>query len=236
MLRVVAVLTFALLLVPGVALANKVQLTDITVGDFAINGGNGGAFLATTKDDGDLANNTSFLTFCLEITQTFNLGGTYNYVLNDRAVSGGGNSQPNDILNPGDIVSDATKWLYYQAISGGYQTLAPLVGNLAQSGAYIQKAIWVLEDEIALSSVNAQIQALVGIANSNAFAWGGLQADGHQVYAMNLTDNSGSQKQDQLAYLKVSVPELGTVAYVAPAIPILAIYLAVVFLGVSRRQ
>lgn len=198
--RVPVLLALAgLLAVAPLAHANTVRLTDITTGDFATNAsGGGGPFLATTT--GTLLGAQSFVTFCLEINETFNWNTNYNFTLSDAAVlggAGGGNPDP---------VSDATKWLYYQVISGGYTAFASVFGTGSGVGARVQQAIWFLEDEVAWSQISTGAQSLVTFALTQD--WTSLFNAGHRVYAMNLTTSSGARVQDQLAY--VQVPEPGS--------------------------
>lgn len=194
--RVPVLLALAgLLAVAPLAHANTVRLTDITTGDFATNApGGGGPFLATTT--GTLLGAQSFVTFCLEINETFNWNTNYNFALSDAAVlggAGGGNPDP---------VSDATKWIYYQVISGGYTAFASVFGTGSGVGARVQQAIWYLEEET--TSITAEALALANFAITQD--WTSLFNAGHRVYAMNLTTSTGARVQDQLAYVRVPEP------------------------------
>jgi len=195
------------------ASASTVTLTDYTAGnsDFANNawvdvtaGGNeysgyGGPFTATTS--GGLLGNTSFITFCLEINEEFYYNATYNYSLADGAVPGGLGGQ-----NPGggnyDPLSDATKWLYYQIVSGAYSSWYSNATGLSldgNAGANFQYAIWNLENELTNGQTPAAGLSLAtyALAHENI---GDVSAAGYTVYAMNLTDANGNYAQDQLAY------------------------------------
>jgi len=187
--------------VPAAARADTITLTDWTSGEyFAVNAaGGGGAFLATTTGTGPLGNST-FMTFCIEYNENFSYGGTYNYELSGGAVGGGVSGG-----NP-DSVSDATMWLYYQALSGGYSTWwAAIDLNL---GATFQEAIWFLEGERDAGQISSAGLAMANFALANQTSWASLYAQGHRVYAMNLTSTSGPA-QDQLAYI-APVPEHGS--------------------------
>jgi len=208
MTRKVAVLfaLVAVLAVPSFAKADTVLLTDWTTGDFETNAAfGGGPFRATTT--GALLGNSSFVTFCLEFNEHFSYGGTYDFTLSDAAVSGGVSGG-----NP-DPLSDATRWLYYQARFGGYAswyTGATGLPASASVGAAFQNAIWWLEGERTAAEIGGTgsagyLMAQWAVANQN---WSALYAQGHRVYAMNLTSVTGGQVQDQLAY--ASVPEPAT--------------------------
>ena len=219
---VMAGLSVAMLGLPAAAQAATVTLTDWTTGHFATNApGGGGAFRATTAGGDPILGNISFLTFCLEYNEHFNYGGTYNFTLSDGAVQGGvagGNPDP---------VSDATKWLYYQAVSGGYVSVFGALGAAVTSaGSHIQQAIWLLEQEKTsgqVSTVANNLANFAGLAPQLA-NWTLLQSQGHRVYAMNLTTiPGGGVVQDQLAYVQVAVPEPGTFTLAAAALSLLGI-------------
>ena len=193
----------AVLALPFAAEASTVTLTDWTSGDFAANAsGGGGPFLATTSPDSTLG---SFLTFCIEYNEHFSYGTPYNFVLSDGAVSGGVSGG-----NP-DPLSDATKWLYYETVSGDYATwFGTATGAaLASAGSNFQLAIWYLEGERTLAEIGgassaAYLTAQYATTNQN---WAGLYAGGHRVYGMNLTTLAGGPAQDQLAYEQLRVPQ-----------------------------
>lgn len=188
--------------------AATVTISDYVGGHFDSRAGNGGPFKATTAAD-------DFVTFCVEFNEYISLPGTYNYTLSDEAKAGGvskngtyvGDSGP---TATGDPLSDATKWLYtqirfnnlYQSLTGG--SLPTLNGSW---GARAQEAFWYLEGERTSGDINAASLALANEAINNAPQWAALYAAGHRVYAMNLTDDRGAAKQDQLYYERVPVPE-----------------------------
>lgn len=191
----------AALALPIAAQAGTVTLTDWDVaGDFKKNApGGGGAFKAVV--DGGPLDDLEFFTFCLEFTEHITLPGTYNYTLSDKAMNGGGGPNP-------DPLSKATMWLYYQAVSGGYTSvLSTALGayNAANTGWYIQEAIWFLEEERDSTLIDAKSLALANYAATNQ-NWDALYSLGHRVYAMNLTSATGQLKQDQLAYMPTPEP------------------------------
>jgi hypothetical protein len=212
-LIVVHALFAIVLFAPWSASAGTVKIEDWTeAGHFAINAPlGGGAFLATTTG-GPLGNRT-FMSFCLEFNERIVLGNTFNYELSDNAKAGGGGAGPD-----GDPLSDATKWLYYQTVAGGgYDELVTQVagsGNLANSGWYIQQAIWYLEDERAASQIHAYSLALANLAITGAAnattGWAALNALGHNVQALNLKNAAGDLRQDQIVWTfapPTSVPD-----------------------------
>jgi hypothetical protein len=191
-----------LLLAPWSAHAGTVRIDDWTeAGHFANNAPNGGgAFLATTTG-GPLGNRT-FMTFCLEFNERITLGNTFDYELSNNAMYGGTGGGP-----AGDPLSDATKWLYYQTASGtgGYQALVTQAGgDLMSSGSLIQQAIWYLEQERTAGQISSYAVALANLAISGAAnvatGWAALNAAGHNIYAMNLENNAGVWKQDQIVW------------------------------------
>jgi hypothetical protein len=190
------------------ATANTVTLTDWTTGDFADNAaGGGGAFKATTT--GTLLGSGSFMTFCIEFNEHFSYNGSYDFALSDEAKLGGaGGPHP-------DPISDATKWLFAKAITGGYTafyTTATGLGLGSGVGAVFQEAIWYLEEERTAGQISAAALALATYAQGQN--WNALYLAGDRVYAMNLT-SGGSPAQDQLAYLHeatitVNAPDSGS--------------------------
>lgn len=190
----------AVLVMPAAASANTVLLTDYSLGnsDFINNAaGGGGPFEAKTT--GAALGVADFITFCIEYNEHFSYGGLYDFELSDSAKSGGvagGNPDP---------VSDATKWLYYEVVSGGYASIYSAATGQGLSndvGANVQNAIWYLEDERTASDIGGNssagyLLANYALANQN---WNTLFALGNRVYAMNLTDAAGGRHQDQLAY------------------------------------
>jgi hypothetical protein len=144
------------------------------------------------------------VTFCLEYTEHFSYGNTYNFTLSDSAMNGG-TEVPSDGL-PGDLVDSATKWIYFQVVTGGYTSFASYFGTGVGVGARVQEAIWLLEDERTSGQVTSGAAGLAAFALTQD--WAALEAQGHRVVAMNLTTANGGLVQDQLAYF--SVPEPGS--------------------------
>jgi hypothetical protein len=189
---------------PAVAFAGTVTLTDYTSGYFATNAGNGGPFLATTT--GGPLGDTSFVTFCLEVSENFSYGASYTYALNDGAVNGGVAGQTSTNYDP---LSDATKWLYYQVATGNYVSwYATVTGTSLSSGtgAGFQYAFWYLENEKTSGEIPSLGVSLANYAVAHAGDWSPLYASGNRVYALNLIDGAGGLHQDQLAFQQLAQP------------------------------
>lgn len=193
---IIVLLTAAVGLLPTGAQADSVTLQDWAAGDFAVNGGNGGPFRATTT--GSLVGDREFLTFCIEFSQSFNYGMTYNFTL-------------------ADTLTDTTRWLYYEALTSGYTSwYQTATGSQLGStvGSQIQYAFWYIEGQRTLAQIggassDAYKVAVYALANQN---WDDLYAAGNRVYAMKLVSATGIQAQDQLAHTMemVPVPEPGS--------------------------
>jgi hypothetical protein len=189
----------AVLAIPTAALASTVTLNDYSGGnpDFTTNApGGGGAFTATTV--GGPLGNLSFITFCLEFSEHFSYGGTYNYTLSNGAIAGGVSGG-----NP-DLVDDATKWLYYQVRTGGYSSIAAF-GSPGDVGVRVQEAIWFIEGEKLAGEISVGSLSLANYAVANQ-TWNAISANGFTVYAMNLTNPDGTRAQDQMAMIATPEP------------------------------
>jgi len=184
---------------PALVHADPITVVDWNDGYFANNAaGGGGPFKAMTS--GPALGTSEFLTFCLEFNEHFSYNTPYQFTLRDRAFGGG-------VASGGDPVSDATKWLYYKALTGDLSWYDGLPGLDLDGyvGANIQYAIWFLEDErtqAQIPSAGYDI-AQYALLNQN---WNDLYSQGHRVYAMNITDAAGGPHQDMLAYEPVPEP------------------------------
>ena len=114
-----------------------------------------------------------------------------------------------------DTVSDATKWLYYESLSGGYTSWYQAATGInpvgrTDVGENIQYAIWLLEQEAPPAPTTTAGSAIAAWAIDHSKdvvgGWDDLYSQGHRVYAMNLTDRSGNVVQDQLAHTQVPEP------------------------------
>jgi hypothetical protein len=201
-LLLVVVASLAVAAAPTLVRADTITVADWNTGYFADNAsGGGGPFSATTS--GALLGTSEFLTFCLEFNEHSSYGTPYNFTMGDRAYGGG-------VAAGGDPVSDATKWLYYQARIGdlGWYDGLPGLDLDSSVGANIQYAIWYLEDERTEAEIGGNTSAgykvaQYALANQN---WNDLSGQGHRVYALNLTTVTGAPAQDVLAYTPVPEP------------------------------
>ena len=110
----------------------------------------------------------SFQSFCLERAETIEIGKTYNVVLNDRAILGGG-LLPGEALAPGggDYLSVETAYLYSLFRSQkltGYDDLT--TADHQESANKLQLAIWYLEGEAVNPSEKAFAQDFIDIAQA----------------------------------------------------------------------
>jgi hypothetical protein len=217
LLVIVALVVLAGMPVP--AQADTVTLYDWVGGRFDRNAtgteGTGGPFSATTE--GALLGDSSFVTFCLEYNELLSYGTTYEFTLSDGAKYGGVSGGTNGF----DPLSDATKWLYYQAVTGQYESWyagTPLNFALNEYvGRNFQYAIWSLEGEMILASDSAG-KKVADYAQLHAGEWDALYAQGSRVYAMNLEtvgcdptrSSTCDRVQDVLAYTTETVPEPGS--------------------------
>jgi len=137
-----------------------------------------------------------FETFCLETGEFVTIPGTYNAVINSKAIMG--NNSPN-----GDPISVGTAWLYDQFARGvltGYN-YTPGADRIA-SADLLQRTIWWLEGETGYSdpggTFSTQVKLVPNYTENN---------DGYYpVAVLNLTvPGTETLAQDQL----VRVPEPG---------------------------
>ena len=142
----------------------------------------------------------SFETFCMEYTEEFNPGSTYNVQINNKA------------MPTGDPISIGTAWLYYEFAKGillnyNYSTTG---GGRAVSADALQRTIWWLEDEDpgapAPGDGNPFMALLTAEFGGNA-ANAKVNNDGYYpVAVLNMTYLDGRISQDQLTL----VPEPAT--------------------------
>ncbi|HVN79293.1 MAG TPA: PEP-CTERM sorting domain-containing protein, partial [Terriglobia bacterium] len=148
----------------------------------------GGAFVLK-----DLTQNFTFYSYCMEISEYIQVGGTYYAVVNNGAVNGGiDNHDPNNIPNF-DPLDPKTAYIYSQWVKGnlsGYSQTA------------VQDAIWYLEDEIDDPADGADLvkmvnqlnpQGLDSVSVLNLFTTRTWVSDndtgtGHWVYTGNAQD------------------------------------------------
>ena len=159
--------------------ANTVVLTST-----GFNGGlSGGEFKAVTSDDG------TFLTFCLESQISISLGNTYNYTIDDT------------VLNQNDKISQGTAYLYSEFAAG---SLAGYFANRNVNAGLLQKAFWMLEDEMIYDNTNPYItlvEGIFGVAVKSDYT-------GSHIKVMNVWTRNNEDIQSQL----VLVPDSGMTA------------------------
>jgi hypothetical protein len=192
MKRVLVAVTLVLALVLTVAPEVR-ALPQLTINQGVYSSGSGGEFIISSTT----LIPDPFSSFCLEKTEYFSPGGTYNYVENTAAVKGGtGTSDP---------ISQGTAFLYslFANIAlPGYDFSINVSSHQASAGA-LQNIIWYLEGEVTtLDTTNPFWQML--ITQFGSLAKAKLDNDyatgGYGVYVLNLTYLNGGLAQDQLYY------------------------------------
>ncbi len=191
------------------------------------NGSNGGSYtisnfgtgLTTSSYSNKVSTATSFETFCMEPTEYFSPGSTYDYTLAPYAF-GGANEAASRNIGTGDHLSKGTSYLYSQfaqgILSGYTYTLSTAKKT---SNLYLQQAFWYLEDDYTLTGSQAmsntflvQVAQLFGggtITSSNIlskleYARANAADGAYGVWAVNVTSNHGqTQNQSQLYYHNV---------------------------------
>ncbi len=184
----------------------------------------GGEFLAT-----DTATNDEYITFCVEMSEHFSPGSTYDVSsVEDYAEKGGvstnnplGGDELGTSTSTQDYLSSATRWLFWNYIND-----ASVFGEITVSGTtydyttrnndlakYVQKTIWYLEGEIdALDDDSDRFYTKIVAAAGNYNIVG-------QVKVMNLVtyktvlDASGNQvvkTYNQSQLVGAPVPEPAT--------------------------
>jgi hypothetical protein len=146
----------------------------------------------------------NFQTLCVETTEYFNPGDTYNVLISNDIM-------PDDQFPAGEPITMGTAWLYSQfaaqTLSGYDYTEGS--GRIATAGD-LQQAIWYLQGDVAslvngsadgTAFYNAAVTALGGVAAVNSAANGA-----YGVVCLNLRDGND---QDQL----MVVPEPSVVSF-----------------------
>lgn len=201
------------------------------------NGGNGGSYSATITS-GPATNasynslakltSTSFETFCLEPTEYFSPGSSFEYTINSYA-DAGANEASGRNSTPGDQLSKGTTWLYSQFAQGLLSSATYASGTRKSNNELLQRAFWYLEDDytgyadattaynnnvylkliadtfLVGASTTANLAATLTAARDDA-------ANGaYGVWALNITTGT-VKNQSQLYYNVTSVPETGATA------------------------
>ena len=229
MLRLTIMLVCLLAFAP-MAMADY-TVTLLSASPYTIN--NGGEFTFTTgglplsgyvsgQTIDVVPNGSNFQTFCLEVNEYINWGGSYTAQLSNAAIAGGmGGGSP-------DPISIGTAYLYSQFAKGtlsGYD-YSPTASRKTSAG-YLQQTIWALEDEIGGGGYPSNpSNPFPGIVTTAlGMDWTGVKANANRAYGvMVLNLYSGTTyKQDQLV-----------VTPIPPAVWLLGTGLVGLF-GIRRR-
>jgi hypothetical protein len=152
----------------------------------------------------------AFQTFCLEANETIVFDRQYQWSLGVAAHGGGAGGA----VNGEDPISAATAYLYAQFWTGTLSDYDYLLGSgRIASASSLQRAFWVLEEEISESSLDAYDQARVWIAEARTAtgpggAWTVRFGAGSigDVRVLTLTDSFGNPQQDVLVVVPPNSP------------------------------
>jgi len=144
-----------------------------------------------------------FQTFCVEFTEEFSPGTTYQYGISSAAISGGGAAGGAHLVGSTwmDPVSIGTAWLYRQFATGVLSGYNYGAGRGTSAGA-LQDAVWYLEGEQPTVGTGSFFVNLAETTLGMSLA--GIEADANGLYGvsiLNLGDISGNPEfpnQDQL--------------------------------------
>ncbi len=165
-------------------------------------------YLVGNYDNGTSTDGTWIGSFCLEMREYFNNGGTYNVAISDRAVKGGIDlHEPNPAELDSDIISVGTAYLFQMFAKGTLGGTSPYSLTWAKD---LQEMFWFLEDERSTEATTATnwtyfkgllVEQFGSLADSQVNNTPG----GYGVAVMNLSPSDGSigYNQDQLVYLGV---------------------------------
>jgi len=154
-------------------------------------------YSASTKDIGNY--DPSFQTFCIETSEYFHPGNTYDVTFSDRAFLG-------SVGSAGDPLSQGTAWLYQQFAAGTLSVYDYTPAGRSDSAGKLQKAIWYLEQESGGLLTAAYTTMLTNKFGNVAAAM--LDNNGlYPVVVMNLWTPSHGYVQDQL----VCIPAPGAI-------------------------
>jgi hypothetical protein len=204
----------AIAVVAAFAAPSVMASTFVSVGDkmtFADGPGAspGGAFNITNHGStGNLnVDLGSFLTFCLEYNEYMSYGTALYTVgsITTEARLGGAGGRQGPTGSTFDPLSAKTAYLYTNYMSAGHGALGAVFGSASavDKGTAMQQAIWYLEEEIGLGSVNTLANSLLTAANSSGWTTTG------QVKVLNLYNANGGNSQDQLYLAPVPLPAAG---------------------------
>lgn len=159
----------------------------------------GGEFNIIDAANGDFL----FKTFCLEYSEHLNYSSTFIVDSISDTAYGGGYEDGVPAVD-GDPISDETKWLYWNFVTGGLEIATDYTYSDSGINA-LQRAIWYLEGEIA-SLTDSLAEALIDAAGVAIAAGDSLG----NVKVMNVSFENGGLAQSQLVADVAPVPEPST--------------------------
>ncbi|MES2474499.1 MAG: hypothetical protein V4640_01870 [Verrucomicrobiota bacterium] len=235
-----AVLAFGLPATASAATYSLVMHADVHPGKYTVDPNGSLESVLSNYDDkakviGASVGDTRYWTFCLESSQYFQDGKTYNADPSSAADSSG----------PGpsfaDAISAGTAYLYKEFVTGNLDTL--LAGfsysDVASGGARLQRTIWWLEGEVGGVLDSGLEGLLLGSFGNSA----GYLADytGSEVGVLNLTRFvgaggdllGGDHRQDNLVYWGPPVGDTPPVPDGGTSVLLLSLSLG--GLGMARR-
>ncbi len=144
-----------------------------------------------------------FQTFCVEFTEDFSPGTSYQYGISSAAISGGGAAGGAHLVGGVwmDPISVGTAWLYRQFATGVLSGYDYGAGRSGSAGA-LQDAIWYLEGDQATAGMGSYFVSLAETTLGLSLA--GIEADANGLYGVSvlnlgsITGDPPFPNQDQL--------------------------------------
>lgn len=196
----------------GLASAANVTITDAGVGSghdpdggsFGQGNVRGGLFNLTINNvsglpgsslGGDIHAGSTFQSFCIEIGENINFGGSYNFAVNTESINGG--ASPN---NPQSLANQ-TAYLYSN-FRAGTLTTSFNIGSNADVNA-LQDAIWFFQNQLGAADVDdnnlvtLSTKAQAFVNEANAAGWTSIG----NVRVLNIGAAGQFNNQDMLALI-----------------------------------
>jgi hypothetical protein len=202
----------------------SVHALDIRFQKGSYQSGNGGEFVALTDpsfleayDASTIQWNSAgtlqgFSTFCMERLEKMSFKVDYQGSLNDRAIQGGPDFNEDPNLS-GDPLSIGVAWLYNAFALGnlsGYEYSDTAARK--SSASLLQRAIWMLEDEMSMDASNIYVDMAINKFGSLSLAQAS-NSGAFPVQIINLYQNIGDRtyrRQDVLVRIAdAKVPDQG---------------------------